>query len=74
MFVLPWCIGKRGNQFSGMTSTWDTYTFCFNQMRKVRKDNAVFTFTVAMVVFKIYCYVVDATFSGKTPMLQGKIL
>ena len=46
---------------------WDMYTYGSNEMRKVGRDDAILTFTAAMVSFKI-----DATFAGQNPVLQGK--
>ena len=37
--MLPWCIGKSENAFSGMK--WDKYLFGVNQMRIVGKDDDI---------------------------------
>ena len=41
LLVLPWCIGKSENAFSGLNSKWDKYLFGINQMRIVGKDDDI---------------------------------
>ena len=66
-------IGESENPFSGMNSTWDRYTIGINQIRIVDKNDVHLTFA-AVVLFKIYCHVIHATFEGQNLMLQGKSL
>ena len=72
--MLPYCKGKLGNPFPGMTSIWDKFIFGINQMRIVGKTMLYFTLTDAMVLFKICCHVIDATFAKQNPILQGNNL
>ena len=64
---------KSENAFSGMNSKWDEYLFGINQMIIVGNDDYR-TFTATMLLFKIYCHVVNADFAGQNPMLQFKNL